>query len=372
MVLLGRVIWSDTDMKYVFEYIVNNYILLIMLGGMLMLTAHDVFLGKSMIMKLRVAMLTLFSLSVFEEVEELFSRLDHPTVWRILFSAICYSLRPIIVLLIIALVCKRLPKFVLIPAAINVLLSFSALFSNVVFYFNELNSFQRGPLGYSAYVVSVLYILGLLVVTIRTRPDHSKEESTIAFFITGTAIGAAFMAYKGYDQLANPTYAVEIMLYYLYTYGQFTKRDGLTGLYNRQSFYGDMEKNPDAIAGVVSIDMNELKWLNDNCGHAAGDKALKTVSEIFVKCAKESGKIYRIGGDEFIIFYRKRFANQMPKIVEDMRKAIDDAGYSCAFGLSEGKAIKDMIREADELMYQDKARIKAQGSLTGRMVRFRE
>ncbi len=54
-----------------------------------------------MLIKLRSAMLTLFSLSVFEWVESIFSRLDHPTVWRILFSAICYSLRPIIILLIV-------------------------------------------------------------------------------------------------------------------------------------------------------------------------------------------------------------------------------------------------------------------------------
>ncbi|MBO7339549.1 MAG: GGDEF domain-containing protein [Lachnospiraceae bacterium] len=359
-------------MRFLSEYFTQNYVLLIMLGGMLILSAYDVYLEKKMIYMLRVALCTLLALSVFEWAEEIVSNLDHRTIWRVLFSAVCYSLRPIIILQIICLVTKKMNKIMMIPAVINVLLSFSALFSSVVFSFTSDNYFQRGPLGYSAYVISVFYVVGLLVVSIRSVPKHSQEESVFVFFLAFAAIGAAIMAYEGFDEAVKVTYAAEILLYYLYTYGQFTKRDTLTGLYNRQSFYGDIEKSSESIGGVISIDMNELKWLNDTLGHSAGDKALKTVSDTFVKYADAHGRIYRIGGDEFVIFCRKRFVKDMEKTVEKMRKSIDDAGYSCAFGISSGKSVTDMIHEADEKMYQDKARIKSEMGTGGKLIHFRD
>ncbi|MBO4749285.1 MAG: GGDEF domain-containing protein [Lachnospiraceae bacterium] len=358
-------------MKYLFEYFTSNYVLLVMLGGMFMLSAYDVFLEKKMIYMLRVALVTLLALSVFEWAEDLCSRLDHPTIWRVLLSAVCYSLRPIIILMIICLVIKKVNKLVMIPAILNVVLSFSAFFSDIVFSYTADNRFQRGPLGYSAYVISLFYVLGLLVVSIRTVPKHSQEESVVVFFLAFAAIGAAWLALSAYDNVVNVTYAAEILLYYLYTYSLFTKRDTLTGLYNRQSFYGDMEKYPESIGGVISIDMNELKWINDTLGHAAGDAALKAVSDIFVKYADAHGRIYRIGGDEFIVFCRKRFVKDMQKTVDKMRTAIDEAGYSCAFGISDGKSVEEMIHEADERMYEDKARIKAEIGTGGRLVHLR-
>ena len=95
------------------------------------------------------------------------------------------------------------------------------------------------------------------------------------------------------------------MLYYLYTYSQYTKRDALTGLLNRQSYYSHIEKNGETIGAVISIDMNELKWLNDNYGHEAGDKGLATVSKCFKTNVSRRDKVYRIGGDEFMVLCSK-------------------------------------------------------------------
>ncbi|MCR4961476.1 MAG: diguanylate cyclase [Lachnospiraceae bacterium] len=69
------------------------------------------------------------------------------------------------------------------------------------------------------------------------------------------------------------------MIYYLSLYVLTAKEDTLTHLLNRQCYYADSEKEKDMITAVVSVDMNDLKKINDTHGHDAGDKALKTVAE---------------------------------------------------------------------------------------------
>ncbi len=58
------------------------------------------------------------------------------------------------------------------------------------------------------------------------------------------------------------------------------------------------------ITAVVSVDMNDLKKINDTQSHSAGDLALTTVAECLTKNRVRNKKVYRIGGDEFAIFYR--------------------------------------------------------------------
>ena len=348
------------------EYLVKNYVLLIMLGGLLLLTAYDVFLDRWMLYKLRGALFMLFSLSVIEECEDYCAHLPVFTKWRIFFSAFGYSLRPIIIMLILLIVYEKVSKWVMVPAVLNVIFSFSAFFTGIFYSFHEdVNTFIRGPLGYAPYVVSAFYVIAFLVVSAKASVRHSREENSIIFFMAFAALGAGWLATQGHDEVVNTVYAAEIALYYLYTYAQYTKRDALTGLFNRQTFYGDMQKNDDIIMGVISIDMNELKWLNDTLGHSAGDKALKTVAECFEKTMSTRHRIYRIGGDEFIILCRKMKQGEMEAAVDKMRKMVDEAGYSCAFGISRGKSAEEMVKEADEYMYEDKARIKAEMKAKG-------
>ena len=361
-------------MKIFMDYLVNNYVLLIMLIGIIFLSIYDVFLDKSMVFKLRLACYTLFTLSVFEGLETYCANLETFTRWRIFFSAVCYSLRPVVILIIIFLVYAKTKKYIIIPAIINVFFSFSAFFTGVVFTFDrKMNYFVRGPLGYATYVICGFYLLVLVVLTFRSTNRFFLEENLLILFFTFATIGAAMLALlRSADILANPTYAAAILLYYLYTYSQYTKKDTLTGLFNRQSFYSDFDKYGEVFSGVISIDMNELKWLNDNYGHSAGDKALKTVSDCFVKNCNSLDKVYRIGGDEFMILCRRRTKEDMELMVENMRKSIDEAGYSCAFGLSAGKTPDEMVKEADELMYADKEKIKAEMKVTGATIHFRD
>ena len=349
-------------MQVLFNYFISNFVLLIMLMGMMILTVFDVFLDRKMIFRLRLTLVMIFALSFLGDLEVHVAHLrasEAVVMARIFLSALCYSLRPIIVMMLIFITYKKAHWIITIPATLNVILSFSAFFTDIMFTITPQNIFVRGELGFTPYVVSIMYIIGLFSISFHVISNHSLEEGALMLFLAVMGALAALLTSLDYQIDIDLTYGAEILLYYLYMYGQYTKRDTLTGLLNRQSFYSDFKKHVGSITGIISIDMNELKWINDSIGHAEGDKALRIVADCLCKPATVQDHVYRIGGDEFEVICRKRSIEEMRLLVEDMREAVKESGYTCAFGLSANKTMKEMMREADERMYEDKARIKA-------------
>ncbi len=348
------------------DYLYTYYALFIMLGGIWILTTHDVFLDRRMIRCLRIATLLLLLLTVSDSFEKYCAGLDHVTIWRFLFSSLSYTIRPAILLLIVFMVYRRVRLVFIIPALLNMIFAFSWIFTDAVFCFDENNIFVRGPLGYTVYVISVFYLLVLLVLSFKFISEDSYEESQILFFIASAAVGATLFGIwmSDTEEVVNYTFGADILLYYLYTYFRFTKRDALTGLYNRQTYYSEIRRRGQSVLGVVSIDMNNLKWLNDTYGHDAGDRGLIVLSECIKDVLVWGDKAYRIGGDEFVIFC-KSASSDLKVLSDKIRKNVVQRGYSCALGYTKEGSLSQMLKEADRLMYEDKARMKEQMKVKG-------
>ena len=341
------------------DFLVKNFVLLIMLTGMFMITVFDVYLDKSMIRKLRIVLCLILALVIFDTLETYTGNLETFTYWRIPLSVICYSLRPTIIMMLVFIVSPKITKAIIIPAAANFLISSTAFFTDISFTFEQsTNFFIRGPLGYTPYIITVLYIILIYCVTIRTITTKFSEEGTILLFIALNATLAAIISYFNHDEIVHLTYASDVLLYYMYLYAQYTKRDPLTSVFNRQTFQSDLKKHPKTITGIISADLNDLKYMNDKQGHLSGDAALKTVTRCFCKSASRMDRVYRVGGDEFAIICHMRKPEDMEKLVDDIKSSVNSAGYSVALGLSYGKSVGEMLEEADELMYLDKARFK--------------
>ena len=141
---------------------------------------------------------------------------------------------------------------------------------------------------------------------------------------------------------------------------QGTKKDSLTGVLNRQAYFNDTEINPDRITGLVTVDMNGLKEINDSRGHAAGDEALTTLALCLLQAGRQGQSIYRIGGDEFVIVCRSSSREDILSLVDRVRKNVNETAYSCSVGycIAEEKSsdIEGMLRESDRMMYAEKAR----------------
>ena len=84
------------------------------------------------------------------------------------------------------------------------------------------------------------------------------------------------------------------------------KTDGLTGLLNRSTFEAELTKalreaRPGQPVGVVTIDLNDFKPINDCLGHKAGDCVLVAVAKHLSSVVGSTGITARLGGDEFAI-----------------------------------------------------------------------
>lgn len=152
-------------------------------------------------------------------------------------------------------------------------------------------------------------------------------------------------------------------------------QDGLTGLGNRTAYLEYLDeciKSHLPQLGIVFLDINNLKQVNDHLGHDMGDILIKEASHIIAESFGRYGNSYRIGGDEFCILISAQALDSVYHTAEEQfEKMIDDAntnnpnhleiriahGFSICRELSKEK-IDDAIKRADEAMYADKARLK--------------
>lgn len=137
--------------------------------------------------------------------------------------------------------------------------------------------------------------------------------------------------------------------------------DALTGVLNRVAYKKELAEfsgQSTADIACIYIDINGLHIINNSLGHAAGDEMLifiaNTLKNIFPR-----GKIYRTGGDEFLVFIKKSKRETVKKSIEALLDELDKKNYHVAIGVSYRNNrgdIKEMVREAEERMYDSKAR----------------
>ncbi len=107
------------------------------------------------------------------------------------------------------------------------------------------------------------------------------------------AIPIAFIMFRGFSLFTMEAERGQNRL------AALVERDALTGAYNRAGFER-RRRTWSGTGGVLMIDVDLFKQLNDRCGHAAGDAALRSVAEVAAAVAGERGMVFRWGGDEFV------------------------------------------------------------------------
>lgn len=125
---------------------------------------------------------------------------------------------------------------------------------------------------------------------------------------------------------------------------------------------------------ILYFDVNEFKQINDQYGHAAGDIAIRHISQLLSTAMRESDFLARIGGDEFaiIMYYateesaRKRGAKIAEKLLKspftfNSQSITVSAAYGC-YTVRGGDDAESALAAADMSMYVDKRRIKSAAS----------
>lgn len=149
---------------------------------------------------------------------------------------------------------------------------------------------------------------------------------------------------------------------YIYT----SNTDELTKCFNRRAYDLDMENldlNTEWV--YISLDLNGLKKANDTLGHSAGDELICAASNCMKFAFASYGKIYRIGGDEFVVLIQESVSN-IDSILQVFDTTIHDwhGKYSNSISVSYGvvksseqdfDSIHSVSKLADERMYKSKS-----------------
>lgn len=155
--------------------------------------------------------------------------------------------------------------------------------------------------------------------------------------------------------------------------------DPLTGLVNRRrlaevlTIEGERSRRYGRALGLIIVDLNDFKPVNDVYGHEAGDTVLCHVAELLREQTRQSDFVCRVGGDEFLILAPDTNGKQGLQLVAKLRAAFGASPaqvgegvavtVSASFGIAsypeDGAWPEDLFSLADERMYVDKAAVKA-------------
>lgn len=148
--------------------------------------------------------------------------------------------------------------------------------------------------------------------------------------------------------------------------------DSLTQLPNRLALQEAMPTALEAAQagrtglGVLFIDLDRFKMINDTLGHYAGDELLKQFAERLEQAVDPRCRVYRSGGDEFIVLARLDESLNAPMVAADVQRALAEPFYvaerqlhvSASIGASvfpgDGTTVEELLTRADSAMYRSK------------------
>lgn len=147
-------------------------------------------------------------------------------------------------------------------------------------------------------------------------------------------------------------------------------RDSLTGLYNHRmiitlltQMMGLSIRNKDDLS-IVFIDVNNLKYVNDNFGHKMGDKMIIGAADSITSSVRTTDIVARLGGDEFLVVLPNCDEENAHEIMKRALQLFSEKGieemntqwiisYGCA-KYNKSETINELISRADKLMYENK------------------
>ena len=249
-------------------------------------------------------------------------------------------------------------KVIWLPFIVASLVLLMAPVNREVFYFTPDNEYVRGPLGNVIFVEAIIYMaLALRICIKKWFEGFQRDAVTMLSMLMMTAVGVIFENAKIFPNCALNSSAVCIIFLYMYMYAERYNVDSVSRCYKRRCFYADAAKYARNQIAIISMDLNDLKFINDNYGHKSGDIALLTFAEVVRSVKTNKFILYRTGGDEFMILGIKASFSEAQELVEYVREKLKETPYTCSFGINmynPGDDFDAAVVKADKAMYADK------------------
>ena len=191
------------------------------------------------------------------------------------------------------------------------------------------------------------------------RPSHIPDDHSIQF------VSAAAKQFGGVLQRKRAERRLQYLAYY----------DALTGLPNRVSFndclaraLADADRH-ERLVGLIFIDLDRFKDVNDSLGHRTGDRILQAIADRIRQCVRQGDTLSRLAGDEFtLILSDMKHADDAVRVAQGILDKLDQPfyvdGHELSINVSLGITIypfdendmEGLLRNADIAMYRAKER----------------
>jgi len=215
-----------------------------------------------------------------------------------------------------------------------------------------------------AIAMAAVTVVALLPALLPLTDTHATTTIIITILVTSAfAFAFALITNRQREQLL-----------YLAT------KDSLTGAGNRRALDTKLTelvnsfKRNDETSSIILLDLDHFKKVNDVYGHAAGDRILKSLTEIVNLRIRVTDSLYRIGGEEFVVVLDGQDLHRAAHLAEQLRTLVDanelvpDRSVTISLGVAElkaGESPNDWLHRADEALYRAKDAGRNSTSLSG-------
>ncbi len=237
--------------------------------------------------------------------------------------------------------------------------------THLAFYIDGDGLYHRGSMYavmFISHSVFILLWIGVLAVIYRNIELKKRFSVLLLGFLEFAAI--ILQMFDSEFKVIYVAAAFFLEIYYVFMMEVEGRYDQMTGVYSKRFYYSEIDRLPQNSAYIVfMLDVNGLKYINDNMGHEYGDLAIKSVGHSAWDIMNSKAKIFRIGGDEFVGFSTSMEENEMikciekinAKLIEESEKLGFDVATSVGYAVHDsGEDFQSTLHMADESMYKAK------------------
>lgn len=214
--------------------------------------------------------------------------------------------------------------------------------------------------------IEIFYDLQVGITSLERELVYTRMDGKVIYTLTKISVMPGFEKSWGRILFSTVDITDRKMVEERLTY--ISLHDIMTAVYNRAFFEEEMaryEKGRVRPISILVMDMDNLKIINDQYGHLAGDSALQNIANIIQSSFREEDIVARIGGDEFAVLLpevnpqmaqkaRDRILNGITRYNNDNPDALPlslSIGYATA---DKNESLEEAFKRADEAMYLEK------------------
>jgi len=257
----------------------------------------------------------------------------------------------------------------MILQCINIFFVLITPFRGYIFEINLENEYKRGALFFIPVLLCFLYMFKVFLVLLKNKKRIIKQEAIviIAFCLFVLLTGIIQSLFYGIFILWS-SIAISLIIVGFLLQLRIIQFDSLTGAWSRESIERIIKEkiNSEKSFGLIFIDIDGFKEINDTYGHLEGDDALKIVVNLIKKSIKSKDIVSRFGGDEFIILVEDATKGKIDRILKKIELSFLNFNnnsnkkykleYSYGYEIfdSNVKNMGNLLNRVDKLMYENK------------------